>query len=249
MPAAGSSVSLSFGAAPRGRARLQVRAQSGKGVPGGQMLVFVPPHPLLKHYLAICRNKETPSAMFRQSAAELGRYLIYEASREWLPVVEGQVETPLGELADIEAINPYEPVKVVPILRAGLILLDEAASVLQNYQTYHLGFVRDEETLLPSMYLNKLPESFSPTDKVMIVDPMLATGGTMMCALEEVLKRGADISNVVVVSMVACPAALEKMQDYKGLKVYTAMIDPELNDKGYIVPGLGDAGDRAFNTE
>lgn len=212
------------------------------------MLVYVPPHPLVKHWLAVARNAASPPALFRSALGELGRILIYEAVREFLPTTTGKVATPLGE-ADVEIVDPLQPVKVVPILRAGLVLLDQAATLLPASETYHLGYVRDEETLKPSSYLNKLPAKFEADDLILITDPMLATGGTMMQALQEIVSRGADPANIRVIAVVAAPPALKLMADaYPGLKVYTAIIDAEVNERGYILPGLGDAGDRAFGT-
>jgi len=105
------------------------------------MLVYVPPHPLVKHWVAVARNKDTPSPIFRSALAELGRILVYEAARDWLPTVQGQVETPLA-LADVEVVDTSRPVKVVPILRAGLTLLEDVATVLPAQQTFHLGVAR-----------------------------------------------------------------------------------------------------------
>lgn len=221
----------------------------GKQVGGkSQMLVYVPPHPLIKHWVSVLRNDFSPPPMFRSAMAELGRLLIYEASRDWLLTVSGEVNTPCG-VAEVEFIDPREPVKVVPILRAGLVLVEQAGSVLPANQTYHLGFVRNEETLEPLMYLNKLPERFEEGARVLVADPMLATGGTIVAALEELTKRGADVSLIRVVAAVAAPPALKLLSEkFPGLKVYVGIIDEELNEKGYIVPGLGDAGDRSFGT-
>ncbi|KIZ03617.1 uracil phosphoribosyltransferase [Monoraphidium neglectum] len=213
------------------------------------MLVYVPPHPLVKHWLAIARNAATPSALFRSACAELGRVLIYEAVREFLPTVEATVDTPVGT-ADVEFCDPTKPIKVVPILRAGLILLEQAGTVLPISETYHVGYVRDEETLQATAYLNKLPQRLSPEDRILVTDPMLATGGTMLKVLADLVARGADPSNIRVVCIVAAPPALKAMADlYTGLRVYSAIIDAELNEKGYIIPGLGDAGDRAYGNQ
>ena len=213
-----------------------------------QMLVIVPPHPLLKHWLAVARNVQTPGPIFRAALAEIGRILIYEAGREWLPTFEAQVQGPLA-IADVEFVNPEKPVSVVPILRAGLTLLEESSSVLPASVTYHLGYVRDEETLQPKLYLNKLPEKFEEDAQVLISDPMLATGGTILAAVEEIISRGASPKNIRIICVVACPVSLTELSKrYPGLRVYAAMIDEHLNENGYIVPGLGDAGDRAFGT-
>ncbi|WP_414529571.1 uracil phosphoribosyltransferase [Nodularia chucula] len=213
-----------------------------------QLRVYVPPHPLIKHWLAVARDAATPSVLFRSAITELGRWLTYEAAREWLPTVEMMVQSPLDSCPGT-VINPEIPVAVVPILRAGLGLLEGAQSLLPLASIYHLGIVRNEETLEPSCYLNKLPEKFDPQTRVLITDPMLATGGSMMFAMAELTRRGVDPSLTRIVSVVAAPPALQKLSAaYPGLNVYTAIIDEVVNNQGYIVPGLGDAGDRIFGT-
>jgi len=213
-----------------------------------QMLVFVPPHPLIGHWLGIARSAATPPPIFRSTLAELGRILIYECARDWLPTFDAEVEGPMGR-AKVQMVDPMQPIAVVPILRAGLVLLEEAKTVLPATNTYHLGFVRDDQTLEATMYLNKLPAQFSEGQRVLIVDPMLATGGTMAQAIDQCVGRGAQVSDIRVVCVVACPPALSLLSGkYPGLRVYAAMIDEELSPEGYILPGLGDAGDRAFGT-
>jgi uracil phosphoribosyltransferase len=215
-----------------------------------QMLIYVPPHPLLKHWLAVARNKQSPSALFRSAMAEIGKILMYEMSRDWLETFEARVEGPLAICA-VEVVDPTKPVMIVPILRAGLVLVEKANEVLPSTKTYHLGYVRDERTLEPRKYLDKLPkQGFTKEDKILISDPMLATGGTIVCAVEDCIKNGADVKNIRVMCCVASPPALTKLSEkFPGLVVYAAMIDEVLNEKGYIVPGLGDAGDRAFGTD
>jgi uracil phosphoribosyltransferase len=213
-----------------------------------QLRVYVPPHPLIKHWLAVARDAATPSVLFRSAITELGRWLTYEAAREWLPTLETMVQSPLDS-CPATLINPEVPVAVVPILRAGLGLLEGAQSLLPLASIYHLGIVRNEETLEPSCYLNKLPEKFDPQTRVLITDPMLATGGSMMLAMSELTQRGVDPALTRIVSVVAAPPALQKLSAvYPSLNIYTAMIDEVVNERGYIVPGLGDAGDRIFGT-
>ncbi|ALF51693.1 uracil phosphoribosyltransferase [Nostoc sp. MBR 210] len=213
-----------------------------------QLRVYVPPHPLIKHWLAVARDAATPSVLFRSAITELGRWLTYEAAREWLPTLETTVQTPL-ETCPATFINPEVPVAVVPILRAGLGLLEGAQTLLPLASIYHLGLVRDEETLEARCYLNKLPEKFDPQTRVLITDPMLATGGSIMRAMAELTQRGIDPELTRIVSVVAAPPALQKLSAaYPGLIVYTATIDEIVNDRGFIVPGLGDAGDRIFGT-
>lgn len=219
-----------------------------KPISQDKMLVFVPPHPLIKHWVSVLRNVDTPSPIFRSALAELGRLLLYEASRDWLPTITGEIQSPIG-VASVEFVDPREPVAIVPILRAGLALAEHASSILPATKTYHIGISRDEETLQPTVYLNKLPDKFSEGSKVFVIDPMLATGGTVVAAINLIKERGVDNKGIKVVSAVAAPPALEKLsQNFPGLHVYTGIIDPGLNDKGFIVPGLGDAGDRSFGT-
>ncbi|XP_027335547.1 uracil phosphoribosyltransferase isoform X2 [Abrus precatorius] len=201
-----------------------------------RMLVYVPPHPLIKHWVSVLRNEQTPCPIFRNAMAELGRLLIYEASRDWLPTVSGEIQSPMG-VASVEFIDPREPVAIIPILRAGLALSEHATSVLPATKTYHLGISRDEETLQPTVYLNKLPEKFPEGSKVFVVDPMLATGGTIVAALSLIKERGVGNKQIKVLSEL-----------FSGLHVYTGIIDPTVNEKGFIIPGLGDAGDRSYAT-
>ncbi|MGB3515055.1 MAG: uracil phosphoribosyltransferase [Elainellaceae cyanobacterium] len=214
-----------------------------------QLRVYVPPHPLIQHWLAVARDQGTPSMLFRSAMTELGRWLTYEAIRDWLPTLDAQVQTPLAA-CPATFINPEVPVAVIPILRAGLSMLDGAQSLLPLASIYHIGLARNEETLEPSWYLNKLPERFDPNTRVLIPEPMLATGGTSMTVMAELVKRGVNPEWVRFISVVVSPTALQKLSaEYASLKIFTAAIDERLNDYGFIVPGLGDAGDRTFGTE
>ena len=213
-----------------------------------QLRVYVPDHPLIKHWLAVARDASTPSVLFKSAMTELGRWLTYEATRSWLPTTETTVQTPLAE-CPATLINPEVPMAVVPILRAGLALLDGAKTLLPLASIYHLGLVRNEETLEVSCYLNKLPEKLAPQMRVLILEPMLATGNSIMIAMEELTSRGVDPALMRIISVVSAPSALRKLSEkYPSLSIYTAIIDEGLNSQGYIVPGLGDAGDRAFGT-
>lgn len=213
-----------------------------------QLRVYVPPHPLIKHWLAVARNAATPPALFKSAMTELGRWLTYEAVRDWLPTMETTVQTPLAT-CPATFINPSVPIVVVPILRAGLALLEGAQTLLPLASIYHIGLVRDEETLQVNCYLNKLPSRFDPETRLLITEPMLATGGTIMRAMAELTQRGIDPALVRIISVVTAPPALQKLgTTYPSLNIYTAMIDEGVNTQGYIVPGLGDAGDRAFGT-
>jgi len=213
-----------------------------------QLRVYVPPHPLIKHWLGVARDAATPSVLFKSAMTELGRWLTYEAVRDWLPTEEIVVQTPLAS-CPATMINPEVPIAVVPILRAGLALLEGAQTVLPLASIYHLGLVRNENTLIASCYLNKLPEQFNPQTRVLITEPMLATGGSIMMAMTELVQRGVDPGLTRIISVVASPPALQKLSAaYPGLAIYTATIDETVNSDGFIVPGLGDAGDRSFGT-
>ena len=213
-----------------------------------QLRVYVPPHPLVKHWLGVARDLNTPSPLFRSAITELGKWLTYEAIRDWLPVVETNVQTPLAECS-ATFVHPQAPMVVIPILRAGLGLLEGAQTVLPLASIYHLGMVRNEETLEANCYFNKLPSQFDSNVRVLICDPMLATGGTIMQAIAELTHRGVDPAAIRIISVVAAKPALQKLgSTYPSLAIYTATIDEIVNDVGYIVPGLGDAGDRFFGT-
>jgi len=216
------------------------------------MLVHVPPHPLVGHWLAVLRSEHTPTPTFRAALAELGRVLVYELSRGWLPTMTLPLQTPNpGPSGETEGtiIDPSRPVKVVPILRAGLVPIELISTVLPAYETYHVGIVRDDDTLQPKEYLNKLPASFEPDDRILVVDPMLATGGTMTAVLHDIISRGGSTEYIRVLSIIAAAPALKLLsEEFKGLQVYCACIDAEITENGFIIPGLGDAGDRAFGT-
>ncbi|ATS19295.1 uracil phosphoribosyltransferase [Synechococcus sp. PCC 6717] len=213
-----------------------------------QLRIYVPPHPLIKHWLTVARDANTPNSLFRVAMAELGRWLAYEAVRDWLPTIETTVETPLAATSAV-VIDPQVPVAVVPILRAGLALLEGAQGVLPTATIYHLGIVRDECTLMPSCYLNRFPQQFAPQTRVLISEPMLATGGSIMTAMTELTERGVNPALVRIISVVSAPPALQKLSaHFPAVQVYAATIDEMVNEQGFIVPGLGDAGDRAFGT-
>ena len=213
-----------------------------------QLRVYVPEHPLIKHWLSVARDINTPSVVFKSAMSELGRWLTYEAIANWLPTVNTTVQTPLTQCPGT-FVNPEMPIGIVPILRAGLILVEEVQKVLPVASVYHLGIARNESSLEPSCYLNKLPDSFDPQTRIVILEPMLATGGSIMMAMKEITSRGIEPEFIRIISVVTAPPALRQLsENYPGLEIYTAIIDEGLNSKGYIVPGLGDAGDRAFGT-
>jgi uracil phosphoribosyltransferase len=214
-----------------------------------QLRVYVPPHPLIKHWLGMARNAETPPKVMRQTLAELGKWLAYEAIREWLPTIDIPLQTPVGDTT-ATFVHPQTKLALVPILRAGLTLVEGIQSVLPlESAIYHLGLVRNEQTLQPSCYLNKLPDRFDPDTRIIIAEPMLATGGTIMQAMSELTERGIDPALVRIIAIIAAPPALQQLSTaYPSLTIYAATIDEHVNDRGFIVPGLGDVGDRAFGT-
>ncbi|AZB73685.1 uracil phosphoribosyltransferase [Synechococcus elongatus] len=213
-----------------------------------QLRIFVPPHPLIRHWLGIARDHQTPTPLFRTAIAELGRWLAYEAVREWLPTVSATVLTPLAE-TPAEFVDFSQPLAIVPVLRAGLGLVDSVQQVLPTARIFHLGLERDEATLDPRCYLNRLPEQFDANTRVLVLEPMLATGGSLLYVLDQLSDRGIPADQIRVLSIVAAPPALQKLsQRYPALTIYSAIIDEQLNDRGFIVPGLGDAGDRLFGT-
>lgn len=213
------------------------------------MQLYRPEHPLVGHWLTIARNKASYPSIFRSALAEVGRCLIYEAGQGWLPTVKSKIDTPHGT-ADCQYIDVDKPIHLIPILRAGLVLLENAPSVLPSSITHHVGYVRDERTLEASMYMNQLPEKFSPEDKIMVCDIMVATGGTLVQLLQELEARGANQENIRVITAVIAAQACNYLakNKFERIRVYCASIDEKLDDKGFIVPGLGDAGDRSFGT-
>ncbi|MEM9772580.1 MAG: uracil phosphoribosyltransferase [Cyanobacteria bacterium P01_D01_bin.73] len=213
-----------------------------------QLRVYVPPHPLIQHWLGVARDAQTPTPLFRTAMSELGRWLTYEALREWLPMVGAQVETPVG-MASAQFINPQVPMAIVPVLRAGLSLLEGMQPIVPLASVYHLGLERNEETLECSCYLNRLPDKFPEGALVLVAEPMLATGGSIMKTMEELINRGLTPDQIRIVSVLVAPPALQQLNSaYPGLVIYTATIDEQVDEQGWIVPGLGDAGDRTFGT-
>lgn len=207
------------------------------------MRVLVSDHPLVQHKLSVLRDVATPSGTFRALAAELMLLLGVEATRD-LPVSPKRVTTPLAEMTGAEIASP-EPL-VVPILRAGLGLLDGMTRLLPTAEVGFLGMVRDETTLEPTTYASRLPNRLDGRP-LFLLDPMLATGGSLIAAIDEVLERGA--STVTAICLIAAPegvAALEQTYGDLDLTLVLGALDDHLNERGFIVPGLGDAGDRLY---
>jgi len=207
-------------------------------------LVHVLDHPLVHHALADLRRKDTPVSRFRQRARELAKFLILEATRD-LPTEEIQVETPLG-LTTGRALLEF-PIIIAPILRAGLAIVEPAMELLPEAEVRHIGLYRNEETLEPVTYYVKLPDRFPPATTVLVVDPMLATGGSAVETINLFKARGAG--NIKFLCLIAAPEGVARLRSaHPDVHIYTVSIDSHLNEVGYIVPGLGDAGDRTFGT-
>lgn len=204
------------------------------------MEITIVDHPLAASRLTIMRDARTDNVAFRSALADLGTMLIYEASRD-LPVEDFDCQTPVGTAQGHRLQNP--PI-IIPIIRAGLGMIDPALSMIPDAQVGFIGLARDEETHEPVPYLEALPGDLSDRE-VFVVDPMLATGGSLLHALRLLVARGAD--NITAVCMVSAEPGVTALRD-SGLPVrlVTATIDPALNEDAYIVPGLGDAGDRLY---
>jgi uracil phosphoribosyltransferase len=208
------------------------------------MKVHVSDHPLITHKVTVLRDERTPSSIFRELISEIVTLLAYEATRD-VKVVPTSVKTPVA-MADGALLAKPDPV-VIPILRAGLGMLDGMVRLIPSVQVGFLGMVRDEETLQASTYANRLPTDLRGR-QCYLLDPMLATGGTLIAAIHYLLDLGAtDITVICIISSPEGVAALEaEFKDLTSLTIVTASLDTKLNEKGYIVPGLGDAGDRLY---
>jgi uracil phosphoribosyltransferase len=203
--------------------------------------VTVIDHPVLAHRLAQLSDRQTGGDTFRQLTSEVSGLLAYEALRD-LGTDAVMVDTPVADAAPVHRVN--EVVLLVPILRAGLGMVQAIQEMVPLTEVAHVGLRRDEATLLSEVYLNRLPRNLTGR-RVLVCDPMLATGGSLGQVCELVRKRGA--AEIIALCILASEPGLATFgADHPGVRVYCAAVDPELNDAGYIVPGLGDAGDRLF---
>ena len=206
--------------------------------------VYVLDHPLIQHKLAILRSKETPVKEFRELVGEIAGLMCYEATRN-LPTKEVSVETPITTATC--RMLAGKKMAIVPILRAGLGMVDSMGNLIPSAKIGHIGLYRDPETHKPVEYYCKLPEDVG-NRVVFVVDPMLATGGSAIAAIDFLKQHGCR--NIVMMNIIGCPEGVKAVQEaHPDVEVYLAAVDEHLNEHAYIVPGLGDAGDRIFGTK
>ncbi|WP_461240416.1 uracil phosphoribosyltransferase [Paucilactobacillus sp. N302-9] len=201
-------------------------------------------HPLIQHKLTLIRDKNVGTKIFRETVNEISTLMAYEVSRD-MPLEDVEVETPVSKTVKKQLAG--KKVAIIPILRAGLGMVDGILELIPAAKVGHIGMYRDETTLKPHEYFVKLPSDIDQR-QLFVVDPMLATGGSAIMAIDALKKRGA--TNIKFVCLVAAPEGVKALTDkYPDIDVYTASLDDHLNEDGYIVPGLGDAGDRLFGTK
>ena len=201
-------------------------------------------HPLIQHKLSILRRTTTSTKDFRELVDEIAMLMGYEVSRD-LPLEDVEIQTPVATTVQKQLAG--KKLAIVPILRAGIGMVDGFLSLVPAAKVGHIGMYRDEETFQPVEYLVKLPEDIDQR-QIFVVDPMLATGGSAILAVDSLKKRGA--ASLKFVCLVAAPEGVAALQEaHPDVDIYTAALDEKLNEHGYIVPGLGDAGDRLFGTK
>ena len=201
-------------------------------------------HPLIQHKLSIIRDKNCGTREFRQCVNEIAELMVYEVSRD-MPLEDVEVETPITK--SNTKLLAGKKVVVVPILRAGIGMVDGILELIPAAKVGHIGMYRDEETLQPHEYFVKMPDDLENREMI-IVDPMLATGGSAIMAVDALKKRGAK--SIKFVCLVAAPEGVKAFREaHPDVDIYSASLDEYLNEDGYIVPGLGDAGDRLFGTK
>lgn len=201
-------------------------------------------HPLIQHKLSILREKSTSVKEFRELISEIAMLMCYEATRD-LPLEEVEIETPVAK-AKVKRISGKK-LAIVPILRAGLGMVDGMVSMMPNVKVGHIGLFRDPETLEPVKYYYKMPPDIEERD-IIVVDPMLATGGSASAAIQFLKDDG--VKHIKLMCIIGAPEGVKRMQeDHPDVDIFVAALDERLNEHGYIVPGLGDAGDRIFGTK
>ncbi|PTQ85256.1 uracil phosphoribosyltransferase [Trichococcus patagoniensis] len=203
-------------------------------------------HPLIQHKLTIIREKECGTKVFREVVSEIAMLMAYEVTRD-MPLEDIEIETPLVKTT--QKTLSGKKVAIIPILRAGLGMVDGFLAMLPAAKVGHIGMYRDHETLEPVEYFVKLPTDIQER-QLFIVDPMLATGGSAIAAIEALEKRGASPSSMKFICLVAAPEGMEALHAaYPDVDIYAASLDERLDENSYILPGLGDAGDRLFGTK
>ena len=208
------------------------------------MAVHIMDHPLIHHKLAILRSKDTGVKEFRELVGEIAGLMCFEATRN-LPTVEVEVETPVAT-AKCRMLSGKK-LAIVPVLRAGLGMVDKMVDLIPSAKIGHIGLYRDPQTHMPVEYYCKLPEDIE-SRQVYVVDPMLATGGSAIAAIDFLKARGCK--NIIMMNIIGCPEGVKAVQDaHPDVELYLAAVDERLNEHAYIVPGLGDAGDRIFGTK
>ena len=206
--------------------------------------VHVLDHPLIQHKLAILRSKDTPVKEFRELVGEIAGLMCYEATRK-LPLKDVEVETPVAT-AKCRMLSGKK-LAIVPVLRAGLGMVDQMVALIPSAKIGHIGLYRDPETHKPVEYYCKLPEDIA-NRQVFVVDPMLATGGSAVAAIDFLKKHGCK--NIIMMNIIGAPEGVAAVQKaHPDVEIYLAALDEKLNEHAYIVPGLGDAGDRIFGTK
>ena len=206
--------------------------------------VHVLDHPLIQHKLAILRSKDTPVKEFRELVGEIAGLMCYEATRK-LPLKAVEVETPVAT-AKCHMLSGKK-LAIVPVLRAGLGMVDQMVALIPSAKIGHIGLYRDPETHKPVEYYCKLPEDIA-NRQVFVVDPMLATGGSAVAAIDFLKRHGCK--NIIMMNVIGCPEGVAAVQAaHPDVEIYLAAMDEKLNEHAYIVPGLGDAGDRIFGTK
>lgn len=206
--------------------------------------VVVMDHPLIAHKIGIIRRKETGTREFRDMVSEIGALITYEATKD-LKLQDVEIETPICKTNVKELAG--KKLAVIPILRAGLGMVEGVLTMIPSAKVGHIGLYRNEETLEPVEYYCKIPKDCSERD-VFVVDPMLATGGSAIAAIQMLKNRG--VKNMRFLCVIAAPEGVKKLQEaHPDIDIYIGALDEHLNENGYIVPGLGDAGDRIFGTK
>ena len=206
--------------------------------------VHVLDHPLIQHKLAILRNRNTGVKEFRELVGEIAGLMCYEATRN-LPTEEVEIETPVAKAK--ARVLAGKKLAIVPVLRAGLGMVDNMIALIPSAKIGHIGLYRDPETHKPVEYYCKLPEDIE-SRQVFLVDPMLATGGSAVAAVDFLKQRGCK--NIIMMNIIGCPEGIRAVQAaHPDVDIYLAAVDERLNEHAYIIPGLGDAGDRIFGTK